>query len=392
MTLADPSTARSARRRPSLPLRARPRTSVPELTQTAAPWTMAGAWSSYQTGHDDRITSFAERPAMETGNRQNHGEDHNGQVFEETSAFPEPAPRRRSSRSFSTLLHGVDDGLRALGRRLSVSIRKKSSRHNMQVHQEDARPEDRPAKFPTVGSTGDGRSRNAWFRGPSINRRPSLHSVSALQTFYAPTGNPAGIGLEPPVFAGDLSQGDAARAAAAAQNEMAKAEREDSKIFDKDSESGIEIDLRDRSELSDEELAVVRIGKHPLEDCSLVARWLIGKFRSGAILSRRNHGPDPVVSRPRVSHAGRVCLPCLEGSRVVASRVAACLPPGIRPPSTMRDKEEDSVCRSGQDLAQSRLEEDVFRAAGSGTPMERGEGRCHLPQRPSGQCLLCPIR
>lgn len=326
---------------------------------------------------------------MEAGNRHNQGEGHdNGQVLEETSAFPEPTPRRRTSRSFSNLLHGVDDGLRALGRRLSVSIRKKSSRHNLQ----DARPEDRPAKFPSVGSSGDGRSRNAWFRGPSINRRPSLHSVSALQTFYAPTGNHTGIGLEPPVFSGDLLGGAAARAAAAAQNEMAKAEREDSKIFDKDSESGIEIDLRDREELSDEELAVVRIGNHPLEDWLLVALWLMRKRRSGAILPRRNHGPDPFVSRPRVSHASRMCLPCLERSCFVAPRLAACLPPRIRPPSKVRDQEEDSVCRSGQDLAQPRLEEDVFRASGTGTPMERGEGCCHLPQGPSRQRLLCPIR
>jgi F-box and WD-40 domain protein 1/11 len=294
--LADSNTGRSARRRPSLLLRTRPRTAVPvEYTQTG--FTAAGTWED-QTAHDgDHITSCVEGPAIETSDGQNLGGEHSsGQVLEETSVFPDPSPRHRAARSFSTLRHGVDS-LRALGRRLSVTVRRRSSRQNLHVAPEEMPPDDYFIPHAIVGGTGGGHSRNAWFKGPSINRRPSLHSVSALQTFYASTGSNTtsipGIGFDPPVFSDDLSGGAAARAAAAAQNEMAKAERVacrgDSNLFDKterDAESGIGIDLRDRSELSDEELAVVRIGNYILEDLFLGAMLLISKSRSCQIPSR----------------------------------------------------------------------------------------------------------
>jgi F-box and WD-40 domain protein 1/11 len=186
-------------------------------------------------------------------------QDHeSSDVLEEVSVFPEPTPRHHTARSFSSIRHGVD-GLRALGRRLSVTIRGKNPKNNLYVPHEVDRDADEEKVVP------EGRPRNAWFKGPSINRRPSLHSVSALHTFYAPTANVAnfipGMGFfEPPVFSNNPSEGAAARAAAAAQNEMAKSGRNispgDSKIFD--SESGIGIDLRDRS---DSELAIVRLGE-----------------------------------------------------------------------------------------------------------------------------------
>ncbi|KAH8692734.1 putative F-box and WD40 domain protein [Talaromyces proteolyticus] len=190
-------------------------------------------------------------------------EDHlNSAILQEISEFPEPMPRHRSAKSFSSIRHGVD-GLRALGRRLSVTIRRKPSRHNIYASHEGGQEADLAGE--SAGHAGDGRHRNAWFKGHSINRRPSFRSVSALQTFYAPTANMAnfipGMGFEPPVFPDEYSGGAAARAAAAAQNEMAKTGRDisavDSKIFD--AESGIGIDLRDRSEFSDSELAIVRI-------------------------------------------------------------------------------------------------------------------------------------
>jgi F-box and WD-40 domain protein 1/11 len=117
---------------------------------------------------------------------------------------------------------------------------------------------------------------NGWPRGYSINRRPSLNSVSALHGFYAPIASiPApipGRGQEPPILPNSRFGGAAARAAAAAQNEqmevarMAKAERESNKILEiripQDSESGIGIDLRDRSEVSDVDLpGIRRLGK-----------------------------------------------------------------------------------------------------------------------------------
>jgi F-box and WD-40 domain protein 1/11 len=215
------------------------------------PWMNPGPWAlnpSFNTGDDSQI-SLCQK------------EHESNDVFEEISVFPEPTPRHRTAKSFSSIRHGVD-GLRALGRRLSVTIRGKAPKHNLHVPQGSDRYVDEEK---SSGVVPEGRHRNAWFKGHSINRRPSLHSVSALHSFYAPTANVAnfipGMGFEPPVFSDDLSGGAAARAAAAAQNEMAKAGRsispEDSKIFD--SESGIGFDLRDRSDLSDSETAVVRL-------------------------------------------------------------------------------------------------------------------------------------
>ncbi|KAG2412129.1 hypothetical protein HFD88_009685 [Aspergillus terreus] len=176
-------------------------------------------------------------------------------VLEEMDHFPQPAPRRRSAKSFSNLRHPVD-GLRALGRRLSVSIRHKSSKHNLHHSQEEDHIDGPRENAP--------RTRNTWC---SINRRPSLNSVSALHGFYAPTASvPApipGNGLEPPILPNDIYAGAAARAAAAAQNELVKMERDGRKLSDTrlthDAESGIGIDLRDRSEMSDTEFAVVRL-------------------------------------------------------------------------------------------------------------------------------------
>jgi F-box and WD-40 domain protein 1/11 len=212
-----------------------------------------GPWAlnpSFNKGEDSQISLC----------QQDH---ESSDVFEEISVFPEPTPRHRTAKSFSSIRHGVD-GLRALGRRLSVTIRGKAPKHNSHVPQGSERyvDEEKPS-----GAVPEGRHRNAWFKGHSINRRPSLHSVSALHSFYAPTANVAnfipGMGFEPPVFSNDLTGGAAARAAAAAQNELAKTGRSissgDSKIFD--SESGIGFDLRDRSDLSDSETAVVRLGE-----------------------------------------------------------------------------------------------------------------------------------
>ena len=254
MTLHDSYPHRPARRRPSLLLRARPKTAGPgEMPGAGVPWMNPGPWAlnpSFNTGDDSQISLCQQEHEI-------------NDVFEEIAVFPEPAPRHRTAKSFSSLRHSVD-GLRALGRRLSVTIRGKAPKHNPHVPQGSDRFLD-SEKTPCV--VPEGKRRNSWFKGHSINRRPSLHSVSALHSFYAPTANVAhfipGMGFEPPVFSDDLSGGSAARAAAAAQNEMAKMSRSlspgDSKIFD--TESGIGFDLRDRSEFSDTETAVVRLGE-----------------------------------------------------------------------------------------------------------------------------------
>ncbi|KAF5858518.1 hypothetical protein ETB97_004314 [Aspergillus alliaceus] len=222
-----------SRRRPSLSFRPRPRTATSSTHQTTA--LENDVWG----GVSDV--------------------DEQGQVLEEMNHFPEPAPRRREAKSFSSLRHPVD-GLRALGRRLSVSIRNKSSRHCAHHHQDE--PDDVSHEQEFMPS-----NRHSWCKGSSINCRTSHSSVSALHGFYAPPMSPRapipGGGLEPPVLPDDIYAGAAARAAAAAQNELARVERDGAKYSDtrltRDSESGIGIDLRDRSELSDSEPAILRL-------------------------------------------------------------------------------------------------------------------------------------
>ncbi|KAH8426896.1 F-box/WD repeat-containing protein [Aspergillus melleus] len=242
MTPRDPI-ASSSRRRPSLSLRPRPRTSASSTLQP----------------------SGLENEAWNRLSVLDAVDDGEGQVVEEMNHFPEPVPRRRGAKSFSSLRHPVD-GLRALGRRLSVTIRNKSTRHVSHPHhgdhvlcQDDEHTPNRDAVL----------SRHSWCRGSNINRRASLNGVPGLHGFYAPTaginGPIPGHGLEPPILPNDLFAGSAARAAAAAQNEMARVERDCAKLSDarlpQDSESGIGIDLRDRSdEISDVDLEdIVRL-------------------------------------------------------------------------------------------------------------------------------------
>lgn len=211
--------------------------------------------------------------------------DYNDSAVEDMEHFPDAVPRRRAAKSFSSLRHPMD-GLVALGRRLSVSIRTKSSKQNLRVLEQDE--EDSECHYHHVSSqqthkrnvaSGSwGHRSRAWSNGQGVNRRPSLHSVSALHGFYAPTATvPApipGHGREPPILPNDMYAGSAARAAAAAQNEqiqmakleLAKAERDLLRKADmsltQDSESGIGIDLRDHSDSSRTDLNIVRIGMY----------------------------------------------------------------------------------------------------------------------------------
>ncbi|KAF7586930.1 hypothetical protein BBP40_008004 [Aspergillus hancockii] len=201
------TTTLPSRRRPSLSFRPRPRTATASTLQP--------------TGLENNVWNGSS-VAADAANDE-------GQVLEEISHFPEPVPRRREAKSFSSLRHPVD-GLRALGRRLSVTLRNKSSRHTTHYnHKEDL----------------DGLSNEQEYRPASA---------------YAPI---PGNGFEPPVFPDNIYAGAAARAAAAAQNELARAERDGAKHSDtrltRDSESGIGIDLRDRSELSELDLAILRL-------------------------------------------------------------------------------------------------------------------------------------
>ncbi|KAJ5514088.1 hypothetical protein N7463_003640 [Penicillium fimorum] len=243
----------TSRRRSSLSFRSRPRTAG-----HAAPVSKELALDTWEEPYVMEICQGDHAP-----------------VVEEIDPFPNAAPRRRGAKSFSSLKHPVD-GLVALGRRLSVSIRNKPSKQTLPVT-EDIKllDEDEDCHYNPVSShanhkrmasgSWDARStKTHWHQGYSqqaysVNRRPSLNSVSALQSFYAPTGRGR---QAPPVLPNHMS-GGAARAAAAAQNEqreaarVAKAELEN-KMLDmrvpQDSESGICIDLRDQSDVSDADL------------------------------------------------------------------------------------------------------------------------------------------
>ncbi|KAF9889071.1 hypothetical protein FE257_008048 [Aspergillus nanangensis] len=218
-------------RRTSLPMKTRPRTATTASIQPVR----------------------AEHPIWDDGLALNAIKAE-GQVLDEMDHFPDPAPRRRAAKSFSNLRHPVD-GLRALGRRLSVTLRHKSSKHNLHHNHEETHQFDHAHHHVP-------HFRNTWC---SVNRRASLSSVSDLDGSCAPTVSmpvPAN-GIQPPVFPSGMYAGAAARAAAAAQNEMVRAERDGLKFSEArlahDAESGIGIDLRDRSELSDAELAVLRL-------------------------------------------------------------------------------------------------------------------------------------
>lgn len=257
MSPRDNSFGLSSRRRPSLSLRHRARPTVHPIT------------CSKDSGLDQwRDTCLAE-----------DCHDFDALAVEDVETFPDAVPRRRAAKSFSSLRHPMD-GLVALGRRLSVSIRNKSSKQSLRVSgQEEEKEEDDECHYHHASShkrniVSWGPRARASSNGVSVNRRPSLHSVSALHGFYAPTAPIPGHGQEPPVLPNDMHAGSAARAAAAAQNEqnqlakleLAKAEwnllRKSNMKLTQDSESGIGIDLRDHADASSVGLGIVRIGMY----------------------------------------------------------------------------------------------------------------------------------
>ncbi|KAF3022779.1 hypothetical protein E8E15_006795 [Penicillium rubens] len=248
--------ATSTRRRASLSFRSRPRT-----VGHAAPMSKELALDTWEEPYLMEIC-----------------QDHHAPVVEEIDPFPNAAPRRRGAKSFSSLRHPVD-GLVALGRRLSVSLRSKPSRQSIPVTEDIKLVDDNEVGYDhhisrhanhkrmASGSWDTRSTKTHWHQGYSVNRRPSLNSVSALHSFYAPTASiPVpipGRGQAPPVLPNHMSAGAAARAAAAAQNEQMEAARIakvelENKMLDlkvpQDSESGICIDLRDRSDVSDTDL------------------------------------------------------------------------------------------------------------------------------------------
>ena len=248
MISRDTSTIAPSRRRPSLiSLRTRPRTAT--ASDALPPRGTDSIWDGLM---------FAEEGGCEAVREQD--ED---QIYQ----LPDSTHGRRPSKSYTNLRHPVD-GFRALRRRLSVSIRNKSSKHSLRPSLDDTHIQRNNKSQQSITGGWEARFKNPWLKTQSVNRRPSHNSISALHNFYVPSGSVAapipGHGHEPPILPRDMGGGSAARAAAAAQNEMTRVERDNAKYRDTsmclDSESGIGIDLRDRADRSETELsAVVRI-------------------------------------------------------------------------------------------------------------------------------------
>ncbi|KAL4954493.1 WD40-repeat-containing domain protein [Aspergillus filifer] len=236
MTPRDNVATTSNRRRPSFSFRSRPR----NATVSAVP-TIPNSGLEHDIWNGLSLVDSGD--AMEDT------------VLEDVNHFPEPSHRRHGAKSFSNLRHPVD-GLRALGRRLSVTIRNKSSRNFSIPHQNEVEVECQDGQHGQYCQ---------------FDRR---NSVPAWHGFSIPLPIP-GNGQEPPILPNDIYSGAAARAAAAAQNEMFR-KMEQMKL-PQDSESGIGIVLQDRFDSSDYLPDVVRrdpVAFFPTEVMSQVLSYL----------------------------------------------------------------------------------------------------------------------
>ncbi|EEH36772.1 F-box/WD repeat-containing protein 1A [Paracoccidioides lutzii Pb01] len=317
MSPNTPNTARSIRRRPSLLSSFRPRTAgadIPVPPLPSRPHT--GVWIphkdgsyrelmalfSHETGAYDlgSVQQQQQQPQPEPQQQQQQQQpQHQSKQQiqrhpesleqpdlldpEDANAYPHIKTRHRPSKSFSSLRHGVYE-LRAVARRLSLTVRNKSSRYNLSRTMEG---NDDGNVSDDYKSADSGAAMGCWDASRATHR-PSLGSLNALGRYCTPpssvpcvTDPIPGSGSEPPILPDDLSRGAAARAAAAAQNEMIKVcrmgSRGDSKIFDsdtalieeadvagEDSESGIDVDLQDHVDVSEvDDLEVVR--KDPMD-------------------------------------------------------------------------------------------------------------------------------
>ncbi|PGG95792.1 hypothetical protein AJ80_09912 [Polytolypa hystricis UAMH7299] len=279
MSPTSPSTSRSVRRRPSVLIRVRPQTSGGDIQFSPLPVRPhTGVWMPHEDGsYKDVESPFPphEGPVFEYPDPEGSKSAVNLQVSEEElpTSPSRRTTRHRPSKSFSSIRHGVSE-LRAVARRLSLSIRHKSSKQHLEVPLEEGDSSSSRA-VSEVGNDDD--SGNVWLHSQQrLPHRPSVSSLNALSRFSSPVlGDVSapipGNGAAPPVLPHDLSRGAAARAAAAAQNEMLKIERiasmEESKALtptvysdtlSRDSESGIGISIMSPMEVAEEELDVVR--------------------------------------------------------------------------------------------------------------------------------------
>ncbi|KAK2743657.1 hypothetical protein FQN57_004766 [Myotisia sp. PD_48] len=215
--------------------------------------------------------------------------------------------RHRHSKSFSSVRHGVNE-LKTIARSFSLSLRHKGNKRPIDVPQAIDEP-----PLTNVRSC-DSKAGAGWFRSHRLPRRPSLSAIGALNRFYPPVPvqlhEPCFLIPEPPL-AEELSGGAAARAAAAAQNEMVKIEKLESnkdserdffemdahfqemKLTAKvslDSESGIEINLQDSTDGTEDDSDFVRkdpVGALPAELMANILSFLdVDSIKNAELVSR----------------------------------------------------------------------------------------------------------
>lgn len=266
------NTFHAVRRRPSFLSRVRPKTAGGEQdTNEQSSHLHSSIWAPSGDGsYREAVSHFSHEP----GRAQ---DEDVSPLCLPLSLRPEPlessnstARNRRHSKSISCLRNGVSE-LRAVVRRFSVTIRHKSHKHSLEVPRERTGLETYPEEHHRNGTLHtDFRShrmhRQSFSSFPLLNRSQS-HTPGI--PYPIPANAP-----ELPLFPEELSGGQAARAAAAAQNEMIRLERVASNssarafevILDQgtkvslDSESGIEINIQDTASIVEDDLDVVRKG------------------------------------------------------------------------------------------------------------------------------------
>ncbi|EEP82667.1 conserved hypothetical protein [Uncinocarpus reesii 1704] len=270
MSPGSANNSRSVRRQASFLSRVRPKTAGAEqgVTRPLEPFHPAIWAPSGDGSYKETVSHFYHEPAIPSCGDT---ELHRPPITTNSGPLVSSSPimgRRHHSKSISCIRHSVSE-LRAAVRRFSFTIRHKSHKHTLEV------PQERGSLEPYLEGHYRKESKHGGPRGNCMHRQSfsTLHPLNRSQSHT--------LGISPPIpantpdlplFPEELSGGDAARAAAAAQNEIIRLERvtsgADTRGFEiiprhdtkpsLDSESGIEINIQDSICGSEDDLDVVR--------------------------------------------------------------------------------------------------------------------------------------
>lgn len=306
------------------------------------------------------LATFRDRRTGSSGSPKIRRQDRNpfaGDTPEGSSNSNSPQdslPRRESRRSFSTLNHALSE-LRLVTRRASMSLRRNSilSPRAPNLDSEDRPPTEGPrprTSYHTMPKLSSNSRAPGWLRRAASTSFRHKRSCSTLNSSteddipynYTVSSPVPGSGSEPPIVPHDPSSGAAARAAAAAQNEMLGVGRilvskNDTRLSEpkvtRDSESGIGIDIRDRiDETTESETTIVRKGraeppKNPYGYAQRADKILIR--RSHCVFTSRARRPRAVLPRLHILDEGRISLSILERRGYKPSCLEAHLPSSI---------------------------------------------------------------